>query len=352
MNNRFETNKGLLPKFQHEQKFLGVCIGWVIDNKDPDKQGRVKLKVPWLRNAESDDEDFTTDWCRVRYFYAGKERGQLWVPEIDDEVLVGFEHGSWKLPYVIGRLWNGIDFPMKDAPTDGNDNKWIQTRVGHQFIMKETGPEAIQINDGPLKNHIALDKDADNCFFESDDGKINVYAKAGKINIEAKEINKKSSENTNHEIGATYNMTVSSNANWNISSTYTIEVGSTLYITSPVRIVDPTNTLDVKAAIVSVQVQKYTAEVGTTKIMYGMVSKDLSAGGKDLQVQGSLQWVAGLFDMAAVQFGMEASGSASFTGDAVFQMEAMKGAKIYSGGNASIQGAMIVCKGSAVWCAG
>ena len=62
MNNRFETNKGLLPKFQHEQKFLGVCIGWVIDNKDPDKQGRVKLKVPWLRNAESDDEDFTTDW--------------------------------------------------------------------------------------------------------------------------------------------------------------------------------------------------------------------------------------------------------------------------------------------------
>ena len=109
MNNRFETNKGLLPKFQHEQKFLGVCIGWVIDNKDPDKLGRVKVKLPWLKDSANDQEDFETDWCRLVQFYAGTERGSFIIPEIIGRTVwrhFGIDYGFFPLFLpLVGLYW-------------------------------------------------------------------------------------------------------------------------------------------------------------------------------------------------------------------------------------------------------
>ena len=42
---------------------------------------------------------------------AGSDRGTDWLPEINDEVLVGFEHGDIHRPYIIGAVWNGKDAP-------------------------------------------------------------------------------------------------------------------------------------------------------------------------------------------------------------------------------------------------
>ena len=66
----------------------------------------------------------------------------LYLPEVDDEVLVGFEHGDIHRPYVIGALWNGKDQPplqVSEAVGDGKVNKRvIKSRSGHTITLDDT----------------------------------------------------------------------------------------------------------------------------------------------------------------------------------------------------------------------
>src|SRR2546421_10678153 len=86
-------------------KIYGLVVALVTNNQDPDKLGRVKVKFPWL------DDQVESWWARIAYPMAGKERGFWWVPEIDDEGLVGLEHGDVRFPYIAGALHNGQDKP-------------------------------------------------------------------------------------------------------------------------------------------------------------------------------------------------------------------------------------------------
>ena len=116
-----------------------LVIGIVTDNQDPDGLGRVKVKFPTLT------EDHTSDWARVTSIGAGKNRGFHCLPEIDDEVLVGFEHGDIHRPFVLGGLWNGKDAPpakVEDSVQDGKVRlRTLQTRTGHklEFVEEDKG---------------------------------------------------------------------------------------------------------------------------------------------------------------------------------------------------------------------
>ena len=81
-----------------EAAFPGVCCG-VVTNID-DGKGRVRVMLPWL------SPDYETDWAPVVQFGAGKRSGALFLPEVGDEVLVGFEFGDPRRPYVIGGIVN------------------------------------------------------------------------------------------------------------------------------------------------------------------------------------------------------------------------------------------------------
>lgn len=119
----------------------GVVIGIVTNINDPDQLGRVKVKFPWLADSEE------SDWARLAAPGAGKERGLLDVPEINDEVLVAFEHGDISRPYVIGGLWNSKD-KLPVNPVDGGKvvHRAIKTRLGHLIEFKDDGgPGYIQI---------------------------------------------------------------------------------------------------------------------------------------------------------------------------------------------------------------
>jgi phage protein D len=111
-----------------------LLVGIVTDNQDPEGWGRVKVEFPTLTKKH------TSDWARVVALGAGKNRGFDCLPEIDDEVLVGFEHGDIHRPYIIGGVWNGKDAPpekVRDSVTKrGVRLRTFKTRVGHtlQFI--------------------------------------------------------------------------------------------------------------------------------------------------------------------------------------------------------------------------
>ncbi len=73
-----------------------LLVGIVTNNKDPKKWGRVRVKFPTLT------EEHESDWARIVAIGAGNTRGFDCLPEVNDEVLVGFEHGDIHRPFVIG----------------------------------------------------------------------------------------------------------------------------------------------------------------------------------------------------------------------------------------------------------
>lgn len=85
-----------------------LVIGVVTDNSDPDKLGRVKVKYPTLgASVES-------DWARVVRGASGQERGAVAIPHVGDEVVLAFEHGDVRRPFVLGCLYNGKEKPGAD----------------------------------------------------------------------------------------------------------------------------------------------------------------------------------------------------------------------------------------------
>jgi len=71
---------------------------WWTNNDDKESQARVKVKFPTLGDDES-------AWARVVSPGAGSARGMQWLPEVGDEVMVGFENDDKARPVVLGGLW-------------------------------------------------------------------------------------------------------------------------------------------------------------------------------------------------------------------------------------------------------
>jgi uncharacterized protein involved in type VI secretion and phage assembly len=115
----------------------GLAIGVVTDVQEIGgaESGSVKLKFPWL------DDTYTTDWVRTVQ-WGGKGGGGVFSPEVNDEVLVGFEQGLLDSPYVIGGLYNGVDkpsphdkVPLIDKTTGKVNRRSIVSRSGHRMEL-------------------------------------------------------------------------------------------------------------------------------------------------------------------------------------------------------------------------
>jgi uncharacterized protein involved in type VI secretion and phage assembly len=125
--------------------FYGVHVGIVVDVHDPDQQGRVRVRLPWVVDGGGGYEA----WARVATLMAGAGRGSWFIPDVDDEVLLAFEAGDPNRPYVVGSLWNGKDQPPEQMGT-GNDVRTIRTRSG----------VTIRLSDGPRNAALTLETPA------------------------------------------------------------------------------------------------------------------------------------------------------------------------------------------------
>ena len=126
----------------------GVVIGLVTSVNDPLGEGRIQLKFPWL---DLDD----SGWAPIAAPMAGGKRGAFFMPEVDDEVLVAFEHGDFNHPFVVGFLWNGVDKPPETDPK----NRVLVTPGGHT-IRLEDGTDKKLIVRSSSGHEIALDDSA------------------------------------------------------------------------------------------------------------------------------------------------------------------------------------------------
>ncbi|MEL6398792.1 MAG: VgrG-related protein [Cyanobacteria bacterium J06607_6] len=132
------------PQLRPGQTFL---VGIVTNNQDPDELGRVRVRFPTLTPQE-DGSAHESNWARIVAVGAGDDRGFYCLPEIEDEVLVGFEHGDIHRPYVLGNVWNGTDAPPHAVSDTVNRGKvrlrTLRTRTGHQMQFVEEDQNASQ----------------------------------------------------------------------------------------------------------------------------------------------------------------------------------------------------------------
>jgi uncharacterized protein involved in type VI secretion and phage assembly len=117
-----------------------IMVGIVTNNNDPDKAGRVKVKLPALSDVE-------TFWAPVGLPAAGNERGLSMLPVPDEHVIVAFENGDPSYPYVIGSLFNGKDKPGSElALTDGS----FALRSDHKANVHTKEDITIEVDKGKL----------------------------------------------------------------------------------------------------------------------------------------------------------------------------------------------------------
>jgi uncharacterized protein involved in type VI secretion and phage assembly len=137
----------------------GVTIGIVTNTKDEAaKHGHVKVKLPYL-GTDGQGSDIESTWARLATIGAGNQRGVMFMPEVNDEVLVAFEHGDTRSPFVVGSLWNGVDSPpLGDGLIDGSTGavrrRGFVSRLGHRMVFLDDDAKsgiALLVADDSLK---------------------------------------------------------------------------------------------------------------------------------------------------------------------------------------------------------
>jgi hypothetical protein len=241
----------------------GAVVGIVIDNDDPDKLGRVKVKFPVL------DQEPVSFWLRQVSPNGGKERGFYALPEKEDEVLVMFMQGSQDVGIIMGQFWNGKDIPPKEVEsthpkgadtdtgsglskakfTDGeadatkaNDRRFWKSRSGHLFVFEDAkGKESVQIWD---KSHVLsfiMDTSTKLITLANTGGDIeiraskNIWIDAG-VDLKVKagtNIEYESGSYTKFKVGTDYKMDAGSSAKMTAGTSFDIDGGKSFKAHAP-----------------------------------------------------------------------------------------------------------------------
>ena len=140
----------LPPVSPHHQGPAGTAEpAEVIDARDPENLGRIRVRYPWPVARPQDGE---TDWLRVLTPYSGAGKGQLFTPEVGSQVLVGYAHGLAEQPYVQGNLFHGRNEAGAKYTHNGSEVKGIQTKGGNKLtFFDKKGEEKILVTNGKYK---------------------------------------------------------------------------------------------------------------------------------------------------------------------------------------------------------
>jgi uncharacterized protein involved in type VI secretion and phage assembly len=152
---------------QVERRFYGKYRGFVVDNDDPKRLGRLRLRVPSVLGPS-----VVTGWALPCVPYGGDvNQGFLCIPERGAGVWVEFEEGDLEFPIWVGTFWSepgGKSELPKPTNADGAEQesvqspptrKIIRTRRGHPVQFEDAdGEERIIICDGERENRIVFSK--------------------------------------------------------------------------------------------------------------------------------------------------------------------------------------------------
>jgi uncharacterized protein involved in type VI secretion and phage assembly len=182
-----------------------LVVGLVTNNNDPDQMGRVRVKYPSLSDTEE------SAWARIATPSAGSARGLLMMPQVNEEVIVGFEHGDTRRPIVVGSLFNGSDKP------------------GEELLQNKDGSFSLLSNE---KIHQHSKKDFE---IKSDQNMVVVVT-----------------QDENHTVSGSYKHETTGTGNLKAQQ-YTIEAGSTMTVKGVSITVEASASLTLKGATIDIQ---------------------------------------------------------------------------------------------------
>lgn len=190
---------GLMEWFSGTQKAeegFGIAPGVVTENFNTLSEGRVQVHIPAFPDIDP--------WARVLGVGGGSGRGFLWVPQVDDEVLVAFNKNDHRDAYVLGGLWSSMNRPPLTNPADFLIKRIIQTGmedspVGHTIEFDDAeqsvtittstqqkitlDPTQIEIN--AFEGDVSITLTATGVTIQSTVGDITLSAPAGTISLNA-----------------------------------------------------------------------------------------------------------------------------------------------------------------------
>lgn len=168
-------------------KLRGVFVAIVKENLDEgsDSKHMLKVRFPWLPSGSEE----MSAWARIATPMAGKDRGVYCLPEVEDQVLVVFEHGDISKPIVIGGVFSEQQQPPENNAEGPNDLRVIKSKSGHRLCLDDKeGSERITIYDGSGKNIFLFDSKEKSVTIQSSEGDIEITASSGAVRMHAKKI--------------------------------------------------------------------------------------------------------------------------------------------------------------------
>ena len=216
-----------------DQSAFGLHYGVVVQNKDPDGLSRIKVKLPWLDNGDTDQ----THWAQLQSPMEGNKFGWYALPDIEDAVVVMFIAGDSSQPVILGGVWSKTD-PSPEPNEDGKNNfRGYRSRAGHRMILDDSDKTKVVIADKTTKNVIGIGNFAKagagpnvcavykppmagetGVSISSMEGTFEITCKEGKFSIEAKEGTIKINAKTTIEVKAGQTMEVNGSSQAKLTS--------------------------------------------------------------------------------------------------------------------------------------
>jgi uncharacterized protein involved in type VI secretion and phage assembly len=155
-----------------DRRIYGVAVAEVLQNCDQKNLGRIQVRLAWLPGYEP--------WARV----AVLDGGTFFIPQVGDQVLVGFTNGDVLDPYVLGRLWNEKDPPPAREHGDPINKRLIRTPKGHEICFDDAAKSVVITTSS--KQHITLNSEGITIAAAEDEETATIILKSGgEIEIKA-----------------------------------------------------------------------------------------------------------------------------------------------------------------------
>ena len=243
----------------------------VLSNADPEGKGRVRVRMNWQTDG------MQTGWVRVMTPDGGSSsdvksnRGFVFIPEVGDQVLLGFRHGDPARPYVMGSLFNGTTGSGGFA---ANHKKSLTTRSGSTVTFDDTA------------HTILLQTTrANKIFIDELNGTITISS-AEEVNVKTKNINIDASEDMKINVGRNLDLNVGEDANISIGGDKNVSIGGEK-TTSVSQSVETSIGGDLRMDIVG-KTEQTTADMSMTvtqgDVIISAASKALLQGGDDARI--------------------------------------------------------------------
>jgi uncharacterized protein involved in type VI secretion and phage assembly len=162
------------------RRYFGVFPAIVTDIVDPESLGRIQIKFPWL----GADGDTVRAWATLLTPYADDDQGFEALPSVETQVVVAFESGDLRRPYILGSAWNGRE-ALPEAPAAANNKRLIKSRAGSLLEFDDTAGAAKVTISMQSGHKVVLDDVAQEVTVQHSNGSLIRIDVAGRVEIQA-----------------------------------------------------------------------------------------------------------------------------------------------------------------------